>query len=201
MKHAELANELAAAVRACAAAGWCPAGGGNFSARAGANEILITPSGVDKARVTPEALVALRRDGSVAGGGAASAEAGLHLALYALDANIGAVMHGHSVANTVLSLEPGDALELQGYEMAKALAGIASHQARLRLPVVDNSQDMDEIAAAVREFHQRAPLPHAFLVRGHGLYAWGADIAAAHRHLQGWEFLLACMLARRQLRA
>ena len=31
-----------------------------------------------------------------------------------------------------------------------------------------------------------------FLVRGHGLYAWGKDLTAARRHIEGFEFLFAC---------
>jgi methylthioribulose-1-phosphate dehydratase len=29
-------------------------------------------------------------------------------------------------------------------------------------------------------------------VSGHGLYAWGKDLAEARRHVEGFEFLFAC---------
>ena len=42
-----------------------------------------------------------------------------------------------------------------------------------------------------------APRPRrgvpGFLIRGHGLYAWGRDIAEARRHVEGLEFLLSCL--------
>jgi methylthioribulose-1-phosphate dehydratase len=37
------------------------------------------------------------------------------------------------------------------------------------------------------------------LLAGHGLYAWGATMADARRHLEGLEFLLACTLEERRL--
>jgi methylthioribulose-1-phosphate dehydratase len=30
-------------------------------------------------------------------------------------------------------------------------------------------------------------------VRGHGLYAWGKDLNQARRHIEGFEFLFACL--------
>jgi methylthioribulose-1-phosphate dehydratase len=37
-----------------------------------------------------------------------------------------------------------------------------------------------------------------YLIDGHGLYAWGRDMAEARRHLEAFEFLFDCEL---QLRA
>ena len=31
-----------------------------------------------------------------------------------------------------------------------------------------------------------------FLIRGHGLTAWGKDIASAQQHIEGFEFLFQC---------
>jgi methylthioribulose-1-phosphate dehydratase len=38
-----------------------------------------------------------------------------------------------------------------------------------------------------------------YLIDGHGLYAWGADMAQARRHLDAFEFLLSCELEMRRL--
>jgi methylthioribulose-1-phosphate dehydratase len=35
----------------------------------------------------------------------------------------------------------------------------------------------------------RQPDLHGFLIRGHGLYTWGRDVAEAKRHLEILEFL------------
>ncbi len=34
---------------------------------------------------------------------------------------------------------------------------------------------------------------HGFLIAGHGLYAWGRDVAEARRHVEGFEFLCECL--------
>jgi methylthioribulose-1-phosphate dehydratase len=38
-----------------------------------------------------------------------------------------------------------------------------------------------------------------YLIAGHGLYAWGRDLAEARRHLEAFEFMLACELEPRRL--
>jgi methylthioribulose-1-phosphate dehydratase len=40
-----------------------------------------------------------------------------------------------------------------------------------------------------------------YLIAGHGLYAWGRDIAEARRHLDAFEFMLGCELEMRRLGA
>lgn len=196
------ANALCEAVRGLAARGLCPATGGNFSLRADSDRLLITASGVDKRALTPADLLTLTVDGTPLDAGRPSAETGLHLAIYGRDPAIGAVLHGHSIANTLLSrVNAADSLWFEGYEMQKAITGNATHDAAISLPVFENSQDMDELAAAVAARWNEAASAHAFLVRGHGIYAWGTDLASARRHLEGWEFLLACELARRQLQS
>ena len=39
-----------------------------------------------------------------------------------------------------------------------------------------------------------------YLIDGHGLYAWGRDMAEARRHLDAFEFLFDCELELRKLR-
>jgi methylthioribulose-1-phosphate dehydratase len=40
----------------------------------------------------------------------------------------------------------------------------------------------------------------AYLIDGHGLYAWGLELAEARRHLDALEFLLGCELDLRRLK-
>lgn len=194
------AQALCGTVRGFASRGYCPATGGNFSMRLDSGHILITASGVDKTALTPADLLAMTVAGERLTDGKPSAETGLHLALYRCDPTIGAVLHVHSIANTLLS-RIGNAQRLcfEGYEMQKAITGNITHDAAIELPVLDNSQDMNTLAAALEQRFDEAAPAFSFLVRGHGIYAWGADLASARRHLEGWEFLLACELQRRQL--
>ncbi|MBU2966072.1 methylthioribulose 1-phosphate dehydratase [Amphritea sp. 2_MG-2023] len=181
--------------------GWCPATGGNFSARLDGERALVTASGRHKGRLIMEDLLTVDLQGSpVDSDLKPSAETLLHTRLYQLDKQIGAVLHTHSVASTVLSrMVTGEWLTISGYEMQKSLAGNTSHEPAIQLAVFDNTQDMQSLAAQLAARWQQSPLSWGFLVRGHGLYAWGKDIAEARRHLEGLEFLFACELEMRRL--
>jgi methylthioribulose-1-phosphate dehydratase len=79
-------------------------------------------------------------------------------------------------------------LELEQLEMLKGLEGIESHDSRIRIPVLANDQDLDRLSTAARP--HLADAPHGLLIAGHGLYAWGATLPIARRHLEILEFLL-----------
>jgi len=104
------------------------------------------------------------------------------------------VLHTHSHAATLLSdwcLAGGrDAgvLPLQDLEMLKGLAGIDSHRRRVALLVLANDQDLARLSATAGPLLGDAP--HGLLIGGHGLYAWGRDLAEARRHLEILEWLL-----------
>lgn len=194
------AAALCETVRGFAQRGYCPGTGGNFSLRVDDERLLITASGVDKTALTSADLLPMTVGGELLADGKPSAETGLHRALYQRARAIGAVLHVHSIANTLLSrIGRPHALQFEGYEMQKAITGNNTHAACISLPVLDNSQDMNELASALAARWDEAAPAHGFLVRGHGIYAWGPDLASARRHLEGWEFLLACELQRRQL--
>src|SRR3546814_20327818 len=61
------------------------------------------------------------------------------------------------------------------------------------LPVLPNTQDMPSLAAQVDALLDRGDM-WGYLIDGHGLYAWGRDMAEARRHLEAFEFLLGCEL-------
>jgi methylthioribulose-1-phosphate dehydratase len=197
MLPAKLEDQAEALCQVCRLFGerqWCLATGGNFSVRIDASHCLITRSGTDKSQLSVDDLMVCDLDGIAADASLKpSAETPLHTCLYKLDERIGAVLHTHSVASTMVSrAEQGD-LVLRGYEMQKSIAGITSHEQQLVIAVLENSQNMVRLIEALR---QRFALGHlaacGFLVKGHGLYAWGTDLAEARRHVEGLEFLLSC---------
>lgn len=189
-----LTHSIVEAGRWIDAQGWCPATGGNFSARIDNASAWVTASGRHKGELTPYDLLKVNLKGQpIDSVLKPSAETLLHTALYALDENIGAVLHTHSVASTVLSrLEASDSLLLSGYEMQKSLSGNQTHNTTISIHVFENTQDMQVLADQLREVWTVTPLQWGFLVRGHGLYAWGRDMSEARRHLEGLEFLFAC---------
>ena len=193
------AAELAAIGRFASGRGWVPATSGNLSRRLDERHIAITRSGIDKGAISQTDLVAIALDERIPEG--VSAETPLHVARYRADGAIGAVIHVHSVAATVLSrLHARDGyIEVRGYEMQKALHGRHTHDETLRVPVVANAQDTDALAQSVEALLGERPSIPAYLLAGHGTYVWGATMAEAQRHLEGLEFLLQCALEERRL--
>ncbi len=189
---------LAAFARFAAARGWVPATAGNFSVRLGSDHALVTRSGIDKGNVGPADVAVVPLAGPIPAG--MSAETPLHLARYRADATVGAVVHVHTLAATVLSRADAarGAVRFAGFEMQKALAGITTHEAVLDVPIFENDQDTVALAARVEARLGSSPVP-GYLLAGHGLYAWGATMGDARRHLEGLEFLLACTLEERRL--
>jgi methylthioribulose-1-phosphate dehydratase len=193
--HPEIADTLCKLCRVLGERGWCRATSGNFSARIDDAHFLITQSGRDKASLAAEDLMICELAGrAVDPNCTPSAEMPLHATLYALDANIGSVLHTHSVTATVLSRNAGSSLEIEGFEMQKALRGITTHEESVRVPVFENDQDMEALAERLADAYGEGRLAApGFLIAGHGLYAWGADITEAKRHVEGFEFLFECL--------
>ena len=191
---------IVAAGRRMDARGWVPATAGNISVRLGAGRIAITRSGGHKGFLDATHVMQVDAQGAaLTPGMRPSAETLLHCQIYETFPSTGAVLHGHSVAGTVLSMtDPAPALRIAGYELLKAFEGQATHEAALDLPVVDNDQDMPRLAARLAPL-LRAGAPLGYLIRGHGVYVWGPEMDVALARLEGLEFLLACELERRKL--
>jgi methylthioribulose-1-phosphate dehydratase len=181
--------------------GWSLGTSSNYSVVLGRAplHLLITASGRDKSRLVAADFTVVDADGQRVDETSPrpSAETLLHAAL-AHRPGIEAVLHTHSVPATVLSdVHFGSgALEIAGYEMLKGLSGVTTHDTRITIPILDNTQDMPMLARTVAlRFGQGAP-GHAFLVRGHGLYTWGRDLDEARRHVEILEFLFEVLIAR-----
>jgi methylthioribulose-1-phosphate dehydratase len=183
------AVELCAAMESIHRRGWCDGTGGNFSCVINRDPVLLlmAPSGVDKGSVRPGDLIVVDDQCRVREGkGKASAETKLHLAIV-VATEAGAVLHTHSQAATLLSLQQEDVV-VEGLEMLKGLEGITTHACRVSIPVLENDQDLERLSARAKPLLANAP--HGLLIGGHGLYAWGKDLASARRHLEILEFLL-----------
>ncbi len=101
-------------------------------------------------------------------------------------------MHTHSVWSTILSDRHAKrkSMAISGYEMLKGLEGVKTHEHQEWIPIFENSQDIPALAKEVEALLKQDPRPHGFLLRSHGLYTWGEDIAQARRHAEIFEFLL-----------
>lgn len=190
------ADEIVEAGRRMDALGWVRATAGNLSVRAAADRIAITRSGCHKGFLTPDDVMLVDLEGRALTPARASAETLLHCQLYRMFPEVGAVLHGHSVAATVLTMTRPGGLVFSGYEVLKAF-GFATHEVEATLPVFDNAQDIAELAERMAPTLE-AGAPLGYALRGHGVYAWGPDMATARARLEALEFLLACELERRK---
>ena len=171
---------------------WVLGTSGNFSVVLSREPLTlaITPSAAHKGDLTTDAILRVD-DAGVSQTGRPSAETRLHLELARIR-GAGAVLHTHSIWSTVLSDRhaPDGGLAIDGYEMLKGLEGVATHAHREWVPIVDNSRDMPDLAGRMRAALMKHPAAHGLLLRRHGLYTWGADLAEAARHVEILEFLL-----------
>jgi methylthioribulose-1-phosphate dehydratase len=194
MKKEDLAGHLSDCGAEFYRRGWVLGTSGNFSALIGHEplSLCITASGNEKGGLSGEHFLEVDGDGKVTGGeGKPSAETLLHLAIYRLRPDAGSILHTHSVWGTILSdkfFEQG-AIEIQGYEMLKGLAGVTTHEHNEILPIVENSQDYIALSHVIENVLNDSPDIHGVYLRRHGLYTWGKDIAEAKRHIEIFEFL------------
>ena len=196
-----LSQEIIEAGRFLYARGWSPATSSNYSTRLSASQALLTVSGKHKGQLGPDDVLATDLAGnSLEPGKKPSAETLLHTQLYSWRPEIGAVLHTHSVNATVLSrLTPGDSIEFEDYELQKAFSGVSTHESRVLVPIFDNDQDIARLAAKVQPWLEAHPDCVGYLIRGHGLYTWGARMSDALRQIEAFEFLFECELKARAI--
>jgi methylthioribulose-1-phosphate dehydratase len=193
--------EIISAGRVLGERGLLPASSGNLSIRVGDGSVAITRTGTEKAELTPGDVAIIDLHQSPPPG--TSAETGLHLAQYRADPQVGAIMHVHSLASTVLSdhFAGQSRIVFSGYELQKAIRGMKTHEIDVTLPIFANSQDIPALAETVLAGLSGRSEIFGYLLAGHGLYAWGKDAAEALRHVVAFEFLLNCELEKLRIRA
>lgn len=191
----QLAANLASIAKSFHARGWLLGTSGNLSAVVQREplRLAMSPSGVDKGELTAQQLLTIDENARVIGDPPVkpSDESLLHVRIVK-ERNAGAVLHTHSVWNTMLSdlYAHENGINITGYEMLKGLQGVRSHEHSEWLPIIKNSQDMAALANTVGETLNNHEAIHGFLLERHGLYSWGDNLAQAKRHIEILEFLL-----------
>ncbi|WJN57228.1 methylthioribulose 1-phosphate dehydratase [Pseudomonas sp. SO81] len=201
MNREQLTRQIIEAGRFLYGRGWSPATSSNYSARLAADQALLTVSGKHKGELGENDVLATDLDGnSLEPGKKPSAETLLHTQLYRWNPEIGAVLHTHSVNATVLSrLTLADSLVFADYELQKAFSGVSTHECQVLVPIFDNDQDIARLASQVQPWLDEHPDCVGYLIRGHGLYTWGATMADCLRQVEAFEFLFECELKVRAL--
>ena len=207
----ELREQLADLGRRYHAAGWLMGTSGNLSGRVPGthgdgrdDRIVVTASGRHKGRLDTADFVVADLAGRVVAAGPnarPSAETSLHLAIYRHVPDAGLALHVHTVASTLVAPDgPGTDgaighAHFHGFEMIKGF-NLWDEDATAALPIFANRPHVPDIAAAVERYYVTPRAVPAFVIRGHGITAWGADVFAADRHLEVAEFLCRIAVAR-----
>ncbi|PYI54863.1 methylthioribulose 1-phosphate dehydratase [Paenibacillus flagellatus] len=177
-----------------AARGWFPATSGNLSVRVGdfapdRFAFAITSSGKDKSKHSPEDYLIVDGQGRPTEPTKLkpSAETLIHCEIYRLT-GCGAVFHVHTVFNNIVSELYADrgSVPIERVELIKAF-NIWDEDASIEVPVLPNYADIPKIAALVEG--RLNPAVPGIVLRNHGIYAWGANVFEAKRHLEAFEFL------------
>ncbi|WP_019962228.1 methylthioribulose 1-phosphate dehydratase [Woodsholea maritima] len=195
---ARAADAICEAGRLLDGRGMAPASSGNYSMRLDDGSLALTVSGHHKGRLEPDMIMRVSMDGTPLEAKTPSAETRLHCQIYDLCPEANAILHVHSRAGAVLSRVVDGDIVLEGYEMLKAFRGIDTHDSRVTLPVVPNSQDMGVLSADVAKvLNPRLP----YIIRDHGFYAWGASMKETLIICEALDYLLSCELDVMQLKA
>lgn len=150
--------------------------GGNMSVRLSEDEILITPSGVNKGLISGDDLVKMDMDGNVISGGKPSIEHKFHIGIYKENPETNAVIHCHPLYCLALAVKGEDIKSCLTPEGVLLLDQVPT--VRYETP---GSQ---ELVDAVMEY---ADAP-AMLMAKHGAITQGRTLEEAFNRMEELEF-------------
>jgi methylthioribulose-1-phosphate dehydratase len=193
------ADEICRAGMLLDARNMAPATSGNYSMRLNDGAFAMTVSGHHKGRLVPANIMRVDARARPLEDKKPSAEALLHAQIYRLFPATNAILHVHSVPGAVLTRLLKEDVVLEGYEMLKIFPGIATHDVRVVIPVVGNSQDMEELSAELSK-KIKGDVP-AYLIRDHGFYVWGDTMESCVNMCEALEYLFACEVETLKIKA
>ncbi|MGC8677393.1 MAG: methylthioribulose 1-phosphate dehydratase [Hydrogenobaculum sp.] len=177
------------------ARGWLPATAGNLSVRLDNKRVCITASGTHKGHITEKDFVIVDYEGNTLDGKKKpSAETLLHLMVYKSFPDANAVFHVHTINSTLVSRFLEDKVILKDYELLKAFDGIDTHESVVEIPIFQNMQDMRALSNILQKAIDKNEVRYGFLLKSHGIYAWGKDTMDAYVKLEALDFLFDCEL-------
>lgn len=168
--------------------GLVPSRDGNLSARLGGNRVLVTATGVRKRSLTPEQVIEVDLDGRPQGGGRASTELGLHLAVYRAREDVRAVVHAHPPTAVGFAVAGEGLTQCLMPETVVHLGAVPlTPYATPGTPELEAA-----ISPAIREFD-------AFLLANHGAVTMGSTVDQALDRMETVEHTARITLTARLL--
>jgi L-fuculose-phosphate aldolase len=171
------------------AQGFVAATDGNLSVRLDSRRVLVTPTGFSKGALQPEDLVVVDLQGKkLSGSHNPTSEIGMHLTIYRLRPDIGAVVHAHPCTATGFA-SAGIALdEPLCSEIVVTLGAVP-----LAPYATTGSAELSQSLAPFIPDH------NAILMANHGVVTYGADLQQAYMRMEAVEHYAKIVLVARQL--
>ena len=154
--------------------GYVVSNDGNISVRVAENEVLITPSGVSKGRMTTDMMVRTDLEGNVLEGNRyPSSESKMHLRIFCSRPDVMSVVHAHPPISTAFAVAHRPLTERYLSEMVIGLGEV---------PVTEFAMpSTDEVPDSIVPFIADHS---ALLLANHGALAWGPSLWAAFDRLE-----------------
>jgi len=186
MRQAQLRQEIVRVCRMLHQKNYLAGTDGNVSVRLG-DQVLLTPSGVNKGMMEEDQVITVDLEGRLlAGTGRPTSELRMHLLVYELRPEAGAVVHAHLPYATACTLAGISLLEPILPEVVITLKGIPT--AAYATP------GTEEVPKAIREF---IPEFDAILLSRHGAMTVGRDVMDAYNKMEKLEHTARVVLAAR----
>ncbi|MBM3452674.1 MAG: methylthioribulose 1-phosphate dehydratase [Bacteroidetes bacterium] len=173
--------------------GWSPATSTNYSFR-DAQGIWVTRSGIDKSEIIEDDFILVSDVCEPIGEYSnliPSAETEIHCMLYKIFPEARVILHSHNKFPVLCSTENDLFIEFEGLEIQKGFRSINSHNQNVKVPILDNSQEMSFFIEQLSLRRNELKF-FCFIIRQHGTYAWGETLLEAKRHLETLDFLCEC---------
>ncbi|GAB7341600.1 hypothetical protein MBLNU457_7805t1 [Dothideomycetes sp. NU457] len=184
--------------------GWVTGTGGGTSIRHDSH-LYIAPSGVQKELMQPTDMFVmdfasktyLRRPSNLK----PSACTPLFYAAFSLR-NAGCCIHTHSISAVLVTLlceasGDKDVFEIEQIEQIKGVPrgygeerkGNLGYFDRLRIPIIENTAHEEDLKDTLEAAIEAWPDTYAVLVRRHGIYVWGKDVAQAKTLCESLDYI------------
>lgn len=182
-------NELVEVGRMLHAQGFVAATDGNLSVRMPTDRVMITPTGVSKGMMHPDGMVIVNLQGEkLLGNREPSSEIAMHLTIYRIRPDVGAVVHAHPCTATSFA------------SSAIALDEPVCSEAAMTLGTVPlapyGTPGTNELSDSLRPF---IPGYNAILMANHGVVTYGRDLYQAYLRMEAVEHYAKIALAVRQI--
>lgn len=172
------------------AQGFVAATDGNLSVRLDSSRVMITPTGFSKGMLQPEDMVIVDLRGSkLRGANNPSSEIAMHLTIYRMRPDVGAVVHAHPCTATGFA-SAGIALDEPLCSEVVITLG-----ATIPLAPYATTGTM-QLSESLAPF---IPTHNAILMANHGVVTYGADLHQAYMRMEAVEHYAKVVLAARQL--